>query len=225
MIIVYVEAANIHSVVTNISLTQLRNNYIKAALDDPKIDLSKLDHYFLEEVKNEKTKAYKLVYDEEKYHNLAKEKEKAKAIEEGTKKLEEMQYSLTLESASDEDAYIMRYLYEEWKPKTEYKAGDRRMCSDLLYKCKQNHTSQEQYTPDLIPAIWDIINSEAEKGTKDNPIPVPEPFSSMIYVKGKYYSESGSIYLMNREGMRDGEEISLTFKPSQLVGHYFVKIN
>ena len=43
----------------------------------------------------------------------------------------------------------------------------------------------------------------------------------MEYTKGKYYSEDGTIYLMNREGMADGETIVLHFLPSQLVGQYF----
>ncbi len=43
----------------------------------------------------------------------------------------------------------------------------------------------------------------------------------MVYVKGKYYLEDDKKYLMNRQGMEDGEEISLTFKPSQLIGQYF----
>lgn len=224
MIEVYVEVANINSEVTNISLRQLRNNYVKATLDDPKIDLSKLNHYFLKETGLEGTKEYKLIYDEAKYNEIAKEKVKAKAIEEGNKKLEEMQYSLILENVSDNDAYIMRYLYKTWMPNTEYKVGNRRLYDDILYKCKQTHTSQEQHTPDLIPAIWDIINGDVGKGTKDNPIPVPELVSSMVYVKGKYYSEAGVLYLMSRDGMRDGEEVSLTYKPSQLVNSYFTKV-
>lgn len=216
---VYVEAENVNGEITNISLRQLRNNYICAILDDTVVDLSKLHCYALK--LNEEDKKYHLVYDEEHYNNIVKEKEKAKAIEEGTKKLEEMQSDLVLKHATDKEAYTMRYLYEEWKADTTYEIGDRRLHNDILYKCKQAHTSQEQHTPDLIPAIWDIINGETEKGTKDNPIPVPEPFSSMVYVKGNYYLEGEILYLMNREGMADGEEISLTYKPSALVGHYF----
>ena len=76
-------------------------------------------------------------------------------------------------------------------------------------------------TPDLIPALWDIINGDSEKGTIGNPIIIPEVVSSMEYEYGKYYLEDGVLYLMNREGMKEGDKISLTFKPSQLVGHYF----
>ena len=33
--------------------------------------------------------------------------------------------------------------------------------------------------------------------------------------------ENGTIYLMNRQGMADGESIVLHYTPSQLVGQYF----
>ena len=43
----------------------------------------------------------------------------------------------------------------------------------------------------------------------------------MEYIKGKYYAENESIYLMNRQGMAEGESITLYYLPSQLVGQYF----
>lgn len=218
MIKVYVQADNINYGITNISLLPLRNNYIEATLENSTIDLSKIDHYFLVQKCDE---TYSLVYDEDRYNQMIEEEKKNVAIEEGNKKLDEMQEKLALKYATDDDAYIMRYLYDMWKADTDYVVDDRRMYNDILYKCKQKHTSQAQHTPDLIPAIWDIINPDSENGTIGNPIKIPSNFSSMIYVKGKYYIEDGKIYLMNREGMQDGEEISLSHKPSQLVGHYF----
>lgn len=218
MVKVYVQADNIKYAISNISLLPLRNNYIEASLENSTVNLSKLDHYFLEQ-KEDKT--YRLIYDESRYNQIIEEQEKNAAIEEGKKKLDEMQESIALTYATDSEAYIMRYLYDLWKADTDYNVGDRRLYNDVLYKCKQKHTSQAQHTPDLIPAIWDIINPDSKKGTIDNPIEIPSNFSSMVYVKGKYYIEDGKKYLMNREGMTDGEEISLSHKPSQLVGHYF----
>lgn len=121
---------------------------------------------------------------------------------------------------TDEQAVKCVLLYEEWKPNVNYQEGDRKRYNGILYKCKQSHTSESQYTPDLIPAIWDII-SEEDQGTKENPIVIPEDFSSMEYIKGKYYVQNGVLYLMNRQGMEDGEKISLTYRPSELVGQYF----
>ena len=43
----------------------------------------------------------------------------------------------------------------------------------------------------------------------------------MEYIKGKYYSEDGRVYKMDRAGMEDGESIVLQYLPSQLLGQYF----
>lgn len=161
-----------------------------------------------------------VVYDEDNYNEQLEAAEKAKKYQESLAKFNEINMRSTLTLLSDTDAYGVRYLYDPWEPNTDYVVGDRRLNGDILYKCKQKHTSQKIYPPNLIPAIWDII-AKGHKGTIDDPIPIPEPFSSMEYVKGKYYIENGVIYLMNRPGMEDGESISLTYKPSQLIGHYF----
>ncbi len=216
---VFVESANL-SDVTNISTISQETTYIKAYLENPVIDVSKMEGYVLTEDVN----GYVLTFDEEKYNAFIYEKEKEEAIKMGEAMKEQLQEEYVLSMATDTEAYTMRYLYEEWVPEYDYVTGDRRLFNDSLYKCKQNHKSQKEYTPDLVPALWDIINADPEKGTKDNPIVIPDVMSSMVYVKGKYYLEDGVLYLMNREGMSDGEEISLTFKPSQLIGHYFKKV-
>ena len=121
---------------------------------------------------------------------------------------------------TDEQALTVKELYGQWEANVAYKTGDRRNYGENLYKCKQTHTSEAQHTPDLIPALWDIIYPE-NYGTIENPVIIPEEVSSMVYVKGRYYKEGETLYFMNREGMEDGEQISLTYKPSQLVGQYF----
>lgn len=150
-------------------------------------------------------------------NNLILERNK---INDARAKLDEIMLKNALTTLDDTDAYEVRYLYNKWEPDKDYITGDRKRYGDNLYKCKQDHKSQAQYPPDLIPAIWDIIVDE-QQGTIDDPIIVPDTVSSMVYVKSKYYLEDSVLYLMNREGMADGEEISLTFKPNQLVGHYF----
>ncbi len=218
MIIVYVQVDHLYGEVKNISLIPLRTNYIKAELENPVVDLSNLAKYTL--LYDEEQKKYSLVYDEEKYEAILEKKKKELAVSEGKSKMEEMQFSMVLKYASDEDAYIMRYLYEAWEPDKDYEIGDRRIHGDILYKCRQTHTSEAQHTPDLVPALWNIIYPE-DYGTMENPVIIPEEVSSMVYVKGRYYKEGETLYFMNRKGMEDGEQISLTYKPSQLVGQYF----
>ena len=58
-------------------------------------------------------------------------------------------------------------------------------------------------------------------GTIDDPIPAA---AGMEYTKGLYYIEGETVYLMSREGMEDGESITLAYLPSQLVGQYFTVV-
>lgn len=163
-----------------------------------------------------------VILDEDNYNNQQEATAKYNEIQEARIKLNDIIIRNALNTIDDADAYKVRVLYDEWKPDTYYEVDNRRQYYCNLYKCKQSHTSQSQYTPDLIPALWDIIApDDPDLGTIDNPIPVPENFSSMVYVKGKYYLEDGVIYLMNSAQLEDGEEISLTYKPSALVGIYF----
>lgn len=214
-------SGNIIGYSTDLSVN-LDGTFAEVIQDDPVIDISKLLGYKL--APDDETAEYHLIFDENKWKQKCEETAREQAVEKGKKMLTELSTKTILDSASDEDAYVMRYMYESWAPKTDYEVGDRRRYGDNLYKCKQAHTSEEgpNRTPDYLPALWDLIAPEDPTlGTIDNPIKIPEPFSSMIYVKGKYYLEGDTLYLMNRDGMEDGEEISLTHKPSELIGQYF----
>ena len=92
-----------------------------------------------------------------------------------------------------------------------------------LYKCQQEHTSQPGWEPGVAPSLWVLVETGEQAGTKEDPIPVPDTVTTagMEYEKGKYYSEGGTVYLMNRQGMSDGEKVTLYFPPSALVGQYF----
>ena len=165
-----------------------------------------------------------VILDEDDYSKVQQQKTLEKNISLSRSKFKAMQESILLTTLSDNQAYEVRYLYDSWEPNKSYVVGDRMLYGDNLYKCKQNHTSEDgpNRTPDYLPALWDLIAPDDPTiGTKDNPIIIPEPFSSMEYAKGKYYKEGDVLYLMNREGMADGEKVSLTYKPSQLVEHYF----
>lgn len=75
----------------------------------------------------------------------------------------------------------------------------------------------ESWNPVEAKSIWTVIDV-THAGTIDDPIPA---VAGMEYTKGLYYTENGVIYLMNRQGMAEGETIILQYLPSQLVGHYF----
>lgn len=117
----------------------------------------------------------------------------------------------------DDTALIGKELYPVWVENILVSVGDRYQYNDKLYKCVQAHTTQESWTPDLTPALWTVIDV-THTGTIDDPIPASR---GMEYVKGLYYIENDVIYLMNRQGMQDGESIVLQYMPSELIGHYF----
>lgn len=120
-------------------------------------------------------------------------------------------------SITDTRALKFKSMYPSWSAGIAVTEGQRYQYGGKLYKCVQAHTTQADWTPDITPAMWTVIDEE-HTGTIDDPIPA---VANMEYTKGLYYIEDGVIYLMNRQGMADGEKITLAYLPSQLVGHYF----
>lgn len=117
------------------------------------------------------------------------------------------------------DNLALKYtaMYPSWSAGITVSEGQRYQYNDRLYKVIQAHTTQADWTPDITPAMWTVIDVY-HTGTITDPIPA---VVNMEYTKGLYYIEDGIIYLMNRQGMADGEKITLAYLPSQLVGHYF----
>ena len=99
-------------------------------------------------------------------------------------------------SLSDSDALEAVELFEEWQPDTWYIIGDRRRHEETLYKCRQDHTSQAHYTPDLVPALWEVVVPEGKGDSPDNPI---EYDQSMAIEEGKFYIENDVVYICIRD--------------------------
>lgn len=58
---------------------------------------------------------------------------------------------------TDEEAATVSGLHPEWKPDTRYQTGERAAYREMLYRARQDHTSDGQYPPDTVPALWDMI--------------------------------------------------------------------
>lgn len=58
------------------------------------------------------------------------------------------------ESATDENALQAIDIYPKWKSDVVYSTGNRVSLEDILYKCLQEHTSQESWKPDVSPSLW-----------------------------------------------------------------------
>lgn len=114
---------------------------------------------------------------------------------------------------SDEKAAMIPLCYDPWTTDTAYKVGDRVECDGKLWKCRQAHTSQENWKPSINTAsLWEVINVE-NAGTLDDPIPYDQ---TMTVYNGKYYLEEGIIYKCIRDS---GQPLYSTC--ASLVGNYF----
>ena len=50
--------------------------------------------------------------------------------------------------------------YKKWEEGKAYAVGDRIKYNGLLYRCVQAHTSQADWTPDAVPALWVRTSTE-----------------------------------------------------------------
>lgn len=66
------------------------------------------------------------------------------------------------EAVSDDIALETMDLYAEWKPDTHYEKAIRLLRGDKLYRVEQEHTSQAQYPPEIVPALYTEIAKPGE---------------------------------------------------------------
>lgn len=138
-----------------------------------------------------------------------------KAEQEAT--LEQMMFASARASflieLKDIEAAKIPLCYDAWATDKAYKVGDRVEWDGKLWKCRQAHTSQENWKPSINTAsLWEVINVE-NAGTLEDPIPYDQ---TMTVYNGKYYLEEGIIYKCVRDS---GQPLYATC--ASLVGNYF----
>ena len=97
---------------------------------------------------------------------------------------------------TDEQAAKAPRLYPTWVAGLTVKAGDRLYYpgTDRLYKVISDHTTQADWAPDAVPALYTVIDV-AHSGTQDDPIPYN---GNMALTEGLYYTQGGVTYLCSR---------------------------
>ena len=121
-----------------------------------------------------------------------------------------------VQSLPDAAALEAVVLHPVWKAGIAYSAGYKAQHNGRLWRCRQAHTSQEEWEPENVPALWEEI-CETHDGTQYDPIPYN---GSMALENGKYYSQDGVTYLCNRD------TINPVYNPlSELVGIYVEIVN
>ena len=134
------------------------------------------------------------------------------------------------QALTDAQAITVKAIYPAWSPDgVQYPVDYKVLQEDVLYKCLQEHTSQENWAPGVAPSLWTAVQTGEHAGTQEDPIPVPEKTvttAGFEYEYGKYYSEGGVVYLCKRGGVPNpeemyGQKVALYFAPSVLIGQYF----
>ena len=65
-------------------------------------------------------------------------------------------------SLTDEDALEAIELFPMWQTDTAYELGVRVRYQGELYRCEQAHTSQPDWTPDAVKALWTPVAEPGE---------------------------------------------------------------
>lgn len=115
-------------------------------------------------------------------------------------------------SLNDTDALQSIELFDLWKTATTYSENDRRRYNGKLYKCKQAHQSQSDWTPDVSPSLWEEVAEPGQGDTPENPIHYN---NNMELIKDKYYVQNDVIYLCFRDS-----DIAVYNDLSDLIGIY-----
>lgn len=156
--------------------------------------------------------------EEEKEEYFIKPAQKAQAVQAQNALLEQKmlasQKTTFLVSLPDEEALEVKYCHPEWSADSvSYEVGDRVLVDDELWKCRQAHTSQENWKPRIDTAsLWEVVQEQHE-GTIDDPIPYD---MNMEVFKDKYYIENDVVYKCIRNSLQP-----LYSSCSSLVGNYF----
>ena len=100
-----------------------------------------------------------------------------------------------VQSLPDAAALEAVVLHPVWKAGIAYSAGYKAQHNGRLWRCRQAHTSQEEWEPENVPALWEEL-CETHDGSLYDPIPYE---GSMALENGKYYSQDGVTYLCNRD--------------------------
>ena len=99
-------------------------------------------------------------------------------------------------AVDDNTSLRMREFYPEWASEQAYTAGYKVQYGGKLWSCVQAHTSQDSWAPSTDTAsLWTEI-CESHAGTLTDPIPYS---GNMALEAGKYYSQSGAVYLCVRD--------------------------
>ena len=92
----------------------------------------------------------------------------------------------------DEDALEAVELFPEWRVGVEYELGKRVRYNGKLYKVVQPHTSQADWTPDVVPALFTEVAEPNQIPVWKQPTGAQDAYNTGDKVY--YPDESGNVY-------------------------------
>lgn len=104
--------------------------------------------------------------------------------------LKATKYLNELQSISDGVALFLLPYFPQWKVNEQYNTGDRILYKNLLYKVLQDHTSQENWKPDISPSLFTKVIRQVGEN-------IPEwqqPSAENAYMKGDKVRFNDKIY-------------------------------
>lgn len=124
------------------------------------------------------------------------------------------------EALPDDMALEFVALYPTWEVNKELKTGDRIEYNNSLYKVKQTHITQIDWTPEVALTLFEPLDT-VNDGSLERPFIAA---SGMTYYKDKYYFDEtdGKVYLCMRDDTGNGT--TLYYMPHDLVGAYFTLV-
>ncbi len=87
------------------------------------------------------------------------------AVERCAKLVDDIVFVTLCESGMIDDVTATEHtdVFSLWESGIAYVVGNIRTYGEKLYKCVQAHTSQDDWTPDVTPALWTAIGDPAEE--------------------------------------------------------------
>ena len=96
-------------------------------------------------------------------------------------------------SLPDDDALEAVELFPAWAADTDYAAAIRVRYGAKLFRCEQAHTSQEDWTPDVTPALWTEVAPEGVIPVWRQPTGAQDAYNTGDRVR--YPDEDGAVWV------------------------------
>lgn len=186
--LVYIEYGN-GTKVKNVSTIKTDACYAPVFFDEP-VDFEKLEGYVTYIGPDGQTHAS---FDPQTWADHQAELAEAEARKAAQQMLDELSFKTVLESATDEQALVMKPLYAEWNGAgMAYVKGQYLQSEGDLFKVLQNHTSQADWTPKTTPSLFAKVLTDPQG---EEVLEWVQPDSTNAYMKGDKAKQNGKIYV------------------------------